>query len=64
MQSRVTDFDILIKMSFDMDIKIRKEKRLKLIRIFSVELKEEFAPPNSAFDLYTTNIRMKSGEWS
>ena len=58
------EFDILIKMSFDTDIKIRKDRRLTISRIFSVELNEEFAPPNSAFDLYTTNIRMKSGEWS
>ena len=61
---RTIEFEIMVKMSYDIDFKIRKGRRFTISRIFSVELIEEFAPPNSAFDLYKTDIRMKSGWWS
>jgi len=58
------EFEILLKISYEIDIKINEEKMQNMTRIYNVKFTSKFAPPDSRFDLYDTSIGMKSGDWS
>jgi hypothetical protein len=63
-KKRQVKFELEVITRYEIDLKLKKEKQNKMVRVFEVELNEIIdEPPYSEHDMYTINLRRKTGKW-